>query len=152
MPTPLSLTSPAFPAGGVIPARHSCMGEDLSPPLAWSDVPHGTGAFALIVHDRDARGFVHWVVAGIPSDATGLPEGVPPSGTRAPLQGFNDFGRPGWSGPCPPSGSGDHHYVFTLFALTERPVVGARPSAAEVRASVEGRTLATAVLEGTFRR
>jgi hypothetical protein len=149
---PFTLTSPAFTDGGAIPARHSCMGADLSPPLEWSGAPEGTSAYALVVHDPDARDFVHWVVADIPAHAGGLPEGVPASGPGAPPQGLNDFGRPGWAGPCPPPGSGDHHYVFTLHALRRAPAAGAHPSAAEVRTAVVGLVLGTAVLEGTFRR
>ncbi len=152
MPAALSLTSPAFQPGGPIPPRHTCQGEDLSPPLRWTGVPAGVAEFALVVDDRDARGWVHWVVLGLPSDAMDLPEGVAPSGPGAPAQGRNGFGRLGWGGPCPPPGSGDHHYVFTLYALSTALDLGGAPSAAEVRHVAAGRTLATAVLEGTFRR
>ena len=152
MPTAFSLDSPAFAPGGPIPRRHTCQGEDLSPPLRWTDVPDGTAEFALVVDDRDARGWVHWVVVGLPADAVELAEGVPPSGPGAPLQGRNDFGRRGWGGPCPPPGSGDHHYVFTLYALSSPLGLTGDPLAAEVRSAAAGRTLGTAVLEGTFRR
>lgn len=152
MPASFSLTSPAFPSGGQIPRRHSCEGEDLSPPLSWSGAPDGAAGFALVVDDRDARGFVHWVVADLPASTTGLPEGVPSSGPGVPPQGRNDFGRVGWGGPCPPPGSGDHHYVFTLYALSSPLGLGGSPSASQVRAAAQGRVLAAAVLEGTFRR
>jgi len=152
MSTALSISSPAFPPGGPIPRRHTCQGEDLSPPLAWTGVPDGVAEFALVVDDRDARGWVHWVVVGLPADAVDLPEGVPPSGPGAPAQGRSDFGRRGWGGPCPPPGSGDHRYVFTLYAISAPLRFSDDPSAAEVRSAAAGRTLATAVLEGTFRR
>ena len=152
MPTAFSLDSPAFAPGGPIPRRHTCQGEDLSPPLRWTDVPDGTAEFALVVDDRDARGWVHWVVVGLPADAMELPEGVPASGPGAPRQGRNDFGRLGWGGPCPPPGSGDHHYVFTLYALSAPLGLRDAPTAAEVRSAAAGLTIATAVLEGTFRR
>jgi Raf kinase inhibitor-like YbhB/YbcL family protein len=147
MATDFSLESPAFVPGGPIPRRHTCEGDDVAPSLRWDAVPDGTRAFALIVDDRTARGFVHWVVADIPADSTELPEGF-----GAGTQGRNDFGRRGWGGPCPPPGSGDHHYVFSLLALSAPLGLGGSPSATEVRAAADGRTLGTATLEGTFRR
>lgn len=152
MPGSMTLTSTAFQSGGPIPDHHTCTGQDVSPPLAWSGVPEGVAAFALVVDDRDARGFIHWVVAELPGDASSLSEGVPSSGPGAPPQGRNDFGRVGWGGPCPPPGSGDHRYVFTLFAVSSPLGLSAGASAAQVRAAAEGRTIATAVLEGTYRR
>jgi Raf kinase inhibitor-like YbhB/YbcL family protein len=157
MATDFSLGSPAFPPGGSIPRRHTCEGEDVSPPLRWSGAPEGAGAFALIVEDRDARGFVHWVVADIPAGTSELAEGLKAgsiaAGTSAaPTDGRNDFGRQGWGGPCPPHGSGDHHYVFTLLALSSPLRLSGSPSAADVMAAASGRTLGSAVLEGTFGR
>jgi Raf kinase inhibitor-like YbhB/YbcL family protein len=156
MATDFSLGSPAFPPGGPIPRRHTCEGEDVSPPLRWGGAPEGSGAFALIVEDRDARGFVHWVVADIPAGTSELAEGVKAgsiaAGSPAPTEGRNDFGRQGWGGPCPPRGSGDHHYVFTLLALSSALRLGGSPSAAEVRAAASGRMLGSAVLEGSFGR
>jgi Raf kinase inhibitor-like YbhB/YbcL family protein len=156
MTTDFSLGSPAFPPGGSIPRRHTCEGEDVSPPLRWTGAPEGAGAFALIVEDRDARGFVHWAVADIPAGESELAEGVKAgsvaAGSAAPTEGRNDFGRQGWGGPCPPRGSGDHHYVFTLWALSSPLRLGSSPSAADVRAAASGRTLGSAILEGVFRR
>lgn len=151
MPT-LSLSSPAFAPGGPIPRRHSCQGEDLSPALRWTGAPDRVAAWALVVDDRDARGFVHWIVIDLSAGATELPEGVPPSGGGAPTQGRNDFRRTGWGGPCPPPGSGDHRYVFTLYALSAPLGLGAGSSAAQVGAAAASQTLATATLEGTYRR
>jgi Raf kinase inhibitor-like YbhB/YbcL family protein len=157
MATDFSLGSPAFPPGGPIPRRHTCEGEDVSPPLRWGGAPEGSGAFALIVEDRDARGFVHWVVADIGAGTSELAEGlkarsVEAGSSAAPTEGRNDFGRKGWGGPCPPPGSGDHHYVFTLLALSSELRLGGSPSAAEVRAAASGRMLGSAVLEGSFGR
>jgi Raf kinase inhibitor-like YbhB/YbcL family protein len=143
-----TLSSAAFVDGGQIPRRHSCDGPDLSPPLAWSGAPAGTVAFALLVEDPDARGFVHWVAAPIDGGATTLPEGVPAAGP--PVQGRNDFGRGGWGGPCPPSGT--HRYVFTLYALSKVPVLPSRPTAADVRRAIAATILAEARLVGTYRR
>ncbi len=107
-----ALTSPAFHAGGTIPARYTCTGADVSPPLAWTAPPRGTRSFSLTVVDLDAHGFVHWRASGIPSSARRLR-----AGQRPPVEGLNTFGRRGWSGPCPPAGSGTHRYLFTLRAL-----------------------------------
>ena len=146
--TTFTLNSPAFADGGSIPRRHACDGQDLSPPLAWSGAPAGTVAFALVVDDPDARGFVHWVVTAIAGDSSGLPEGVPAAGP--PAQGRNDFGRRGWGGPCPPSGT--HRYVFTLYALAQAPALPSLPTAVDLRRAIAGHVLGEARLTGTYRR
>ena len=143
------LTSPSFDEGGAIPIRHSCDGVDVSPALAWQGAPQGTVAFALIVDDPDARGFIHWVVFDISGGPGGsLPEGVAPTG--GPSQGRNDFGRTGYGGPCPPSGT--HHYRFTLWALKSRLGLNGTPSAAEVRTALTVKILAQTTLTGTYTR
>jgi Raf kinase inhibitor-like YbhB/YbcL family protein len=144
---PLTLASSAFANGGAIPARHTCSGADVSPPLAWSHVPQGTVAFALVVVDTDASGFAHWVVSDIPGELAGLA-----AGQRAGVAGRNGFGGVGYGGPCPPPGSGTHHYVFTLYALSHRLGLGGVPTVAQVRAAAAKATLATAHITGTFRR
>lgn len=106
----MRLTSDAFEDGGTIPRRHTCDGEDVSPPLAWEGAPDWTESLALVVHDPDApRGdWVHWVIYDIPGRFDGLPEHVGTSKRLDDLgqaaQGKNDFGRMGWGGPCPPPG------------------------------------------------
>lgn len=142
----LTLTSPAFADGAALPARHTCDGEDISPPLAWSGAPDGTVAYALIVDDPDARGFVHWSLAAIPADRTSLAEGQAGDG----IEGRNDFGRSGWGGPCPPSGS--HRYVFELFALAEPLDLESGFDADALRAAMEGRVIGSGRLTGTYRR
>ncbi len=143
--TTLSLTSTAFEEGAEIPSRFSCDGEDVSPPLAWSGAPDGTVAYALLVDDPDARGFVHWLVADIPGDASALPEGE-----TAGVEGSNDFGRVGYGGPCPPSGT--HGYSFTLVALSSTTGLGPGFSAGELRGAIADRTLGSATLNGTYAR
>lgn len=114
---PMRLTSPVLHDGAPVPARFTCDGADVSPPLAWRDVPAGTRSFALVIEDPDApRGtFRHWAIYDIPASAHGLPEGVKPDalGVR---QTKNDGGSVGYRGPCPPPGK-IHHYHFRLFAL-----------------------------------
>lgn len=111
----LRISSPAFDAHGRIPERHTGDSDDVSPPLEWSGPPQGTRAFAVVVHDPDAPlvdGFTHWVLYGIPGDATGLAEGEPGF-----VAGRNSFGNAGYNGPAPPPGHGPHHYYFWVYAL-----------------------------------
>ena len=98
-----------------IPARFTCDGPGPSPAIEWRDAPTGTKSFALIVDDPDAPRdtFTHWVLADIPASATGVAEGFKPGNLG--VSGLNDFGQPGYGGPCPPSGT--HRYVFKLYAL-----------------------------------
>ena len=140
----ISVTSPAFDEGGAIPTRYSCDGEDVSPPLAWQGAPDGTVAFALILDDPDAGGFVHWTVADIAASDGSAEEGESPG-----IDGQNGFGRAGYGGPCPPSGT--HRYVVTLYALSEPLSVEPGFSAADLRSAMEGRVLATGQLTGTYR-
>ena len=126
----MRLTSSAFEDAGVIPKKYTEDGENVSPPLAWTEVPEGVKEFALVVDDPDAPRedpWVHWLMYKIPGDATGLGEGVPrresvgnPAGA---LQGVNSFDRNnvGYRGPAPPPGHGTHHYHFKLYAL-DRPL------------------------------
>lgn len=146
-----TLTSTAFAAGGPIPRRHTCDGEDVSPDLNWSDAPDGTTALVLLVDDPDARGWVHWIVLDLAGSASGgLPQGISRS-PDAPVQGTNDFRRVGWGGPCPPSGT--HRYTFTLYALEAPLGLTGEPNGATVRqALTRANVLGTAVLEGTYRR
>jgi hypothetical protein len=100
--------SPAFTPGGPIPARFTCDGQGVSPPLEWTD---GAAEYAVVVVDLDAGGFTHWIITNIIAGRTGLPEGA--SGTPSFNEGTNSFGKQGWGGPCPPTGR-THRYQFTL--------------------------------------
>lgn len=110
----MRLWSDDFKEGGMIPRRFTCDGEDISPHLAWDDVPDGTASFAIIVDDPDAPmgTWVHWLVCDIPADVREIPRGTLPEGAR---QVRNDFGQPEYGGPCPPGGT--HRYFFRLYAL-----------------------------------
>jgi Raf kinase inhibitor-like YbhB/YbcL family protein len=107
----IALSSPAFGDGQSIPVKYTCSGENVSPPLQWSNVPAGTKSLTLTVNDPDAPGghFTHWQVTEIPPTTTGVAEGG-----HVGVEGENGFGNKGWGGPCPPSG--EHRYVFTLVA------------------------------------
>ncbi len=152
----MRLSSPAFPAGGRIPDRHTCEGADLSPPVSWSGAPPGTRSFVLVCEDRDAPAgtWYHWAVFDIPSDQTSLPEGLAKAEKVGRLrQAINDFRKPGWGGPCPPRGHGTHHYRFLLLALSVATLpLGARPGCREVLAAAEPQVIAGTELVGTYSR
>ena len=155
----MTLTSPSFPEGGAIPSRHSCDGEDSSPPLAWSGAPPGTRSFANIVDDPDApdpaapkRIWVHWVLYGLAASVSRLDEGASagalPDGAR---EGVNDGGKVGYGGPCPPIGR--HRYFHRLYALDAiLPDLGTNARRADLERAMEGHVLETAVLMGTYQR
>jgi Raf kinase inhibitor-like YbhB/YbcL family protein len=144
-----ALQSSAFEQGGPIPRRHSCEGENLSPPLSWSGVPGGTRSLALVVDDPDAPGgtFTHWLGWALDAGAEGLGEGE-----AAPVEGRNDFGTSGYRGPCPPPGHGRHRYSFRLYALDSDPDLRPGAGKGELERTLEGHTLAAAELIGTYER
>ena len=150
----LRLRSSAFPHEAEIPARFTCDGADVSPPLAWSGVPEGTRSLALVVDDPDAPSstpWVHWVVCDIPPEATELEEGA--SDVAIPLgarEGTNGWGDHGWRGPAPPKGR--HRYVFTLYALDKKLPAPRTPSKDDVEAAMRGHVLDRAILVGTYQR
>jgi hypothetical protein len=143
----MQLVSGAFDEGGPIPVAHTCDGDNVSPPLAWSEVPDGAAAFVLVVDDPDAGGFVHWLLTDIPGDSRELPEGA---GDAIGMPGHNDFGLTGWGGPCPPSG--EHRYVFALYALSEPIQIEADASAQTVREAIAHRLIGEARLTGVYGR
>ncbi len=152
----LSVSSPAFQDGQGIPAKYTCQGEDISPPLAWSELPTGTQSCALIMDDPDAPGglFTHWIVFNIPPDSHGLPEAVPVQArlSSGALQGNTDFGKSGYGGPCPwPPGS-LHRYQFTLYAIDRTLDLEAGASREQVLNAMQGHILAQAQLSGTYQR
>jgi Raf kinase inhibitor-like YbhB/YbcL family protein len=151
----LSVSSSVFEEGDMIPARYTCRGEDVSPPVAWSGVPAGTRSLVLIMDDPDAPVgvFSHWVIFNIAADSPGLPEAVPaqaqlPGGA---LQGRNDFGRVGYGGPCPPPGR-PHRYQFTVYALDSSLELEAGASKGQVLGAVQGHILAQGRLSGRYQR
>ena len=144
-----ALASDAFENAQAIPSRHSCEGEDVSPPLRWSNVPEGTRSLALVVDDPDAPGgvFTHWLAWGLDPGAEGLVEGE-----SAPREGQNDFGMSGYRGPCPPPGRGRHRYVFRLYALDAEPELTAGADKHELEQAIEGHVLTMAELVGSYER
>jgi Raf kinase inhibitor-like YbhB/YbcL family protein len=142
------LTSPAFPAGGMIPKRFTCDGADVSPPLRWNAPPRRTRSLALVFEDTTTKPpFTHWLAWGLAPRVRAL---VPAA--RLTLQGRNDFGRLGYGGPCPPSGA-KHRYVFRLYALRSPLKLAAGATARDLdRVLRPGNVVGRATLAGTYRR
>jgi Raf kinase inhibitor-like YbhB/YbcL family protein len=156
---PMQITSSAFPDGGKIPLPYvmpGAGGQNISVPLSWSGAPAGAQSFALAMVDPHpvANNWVHWLVVDLPKDSTSIPEGA--SGKKMPpgaQELKNSFGATGYGGPQPPRGSGDHPYVFTLYALSAPKVeVSKSAGIAAFKQALEGKILATATLTGYFGR
>lgn len=150
----IPLQSSAFTEGGVIPQPYTCDGADRSPALSWDSLPQDTQSLVLIADDPDApRGtFVHWVLYGLPPEIRQLPEALAPTaqGPHDSRQGKNGFGRLGYRGPCPPSGT--HRYFFKLYALDT--VVDLEPGASknQVILAIKDHILAKGELMGRYSR
>ena len=146
--TPFELTSMVFTEGASIPVRYSCDGEDISPPLAWSDPPAGTQSLALIMDDPDAPvgTWDHWVVFNLSADMRELPEAARVAATT----GKNSWGRNDYGGPCPPGGT--HRYFFKLYALDIPLSLDENANKGQVLSAMEGHILAEAALMGIFSR
>jgi len=145
----LKIISSAFPSDGSIPAKYTCDGADLSPPLEIGDVPAPAKSLALIVDDPDAPvgNWVHWVVWNIDPGIREVGEGkVPARG----IEGKNDWGRNSYGGPCPPSGT--HRYFFKLFALDTTLNLGHATTKKDLERAMEGHILARGQLIGLYKR
>ena len=154
----MKIVSPSFGQNGAIPSRHTCDGTNVSPPLEWTGVPAGTKSLALIVDDPDAPDpaapkmtWVHWVLCNIPPGVSGLKEGIAatelPEGT---LQGYNDWKRPGYGGPCPPAGR--HRYFFKLYALDTVLAHLDHPTKANLEKALRAHVIGQAELVGLYQR
>lgn len=149
-----TLQSEAISHEGEIPVQYTCDGEDSSPPLAWGEPPEGTEALALIMDDPDAPAgtWVHWVIFNIPAESRELAPAIsddpnPPTGG---IHGNNSWGRLGYGGPCPPSGT--HRYFFKLYALGSTLDLEPGVTKDQVLQAMSGQILAQAELMGTFGR
>lgn len=159
----MALTSTAWQDGGMIPAKHTQAGAEVSPPLAWSEVPDGVGSFVLITRDLDTAigdgtsDVLHWMLWNIPATTRSLPEGMPPlaelpDGTRQ----ISQTG-PYYRGPGAPASGPPHHYAFELYAVDgtiDVPAVGESPAdtRAAVLAAMAGRVRGKAAYVGLFKR
>jgi Raf kinase inhibitor-like YbhB/YbcL family protein len=153
----MQLKSPDIADGGPLSLEQvyaRCGGANISPALSWSGAPAGTRSFALTVIDTDVKpaDWSHWIVIGLPAATTSLARGI--SQLPAGAKGLpSDFGDKAYDGPCPPSGSGVHHYQFTVWALgTAAPSFGLSDSAADIAAKLSQVALDKATLTGTYKR
>ncbi|MFH1829263.1 MAG: YbhB/YbcL family Raf kinase inhibitor-like protein [Pseudomonadota bacterium] len=149
------LKSISFNEGASIPSKYTCDGENISPPLSWSGAPAGTKSFALISDDPDAPvmgAWVHWVAWNIPTGSTSFKEGMDKGATlsNGTKQGMSDFKKPGYGGPCPPSGT--HRYFFKLYALDTTLDLPATSTKKDLEAAMKGHILAQTQLMGTYSR
>ena len=147
--SPLTIASTAFPHNGTIPSVHTCDGADASPPLSIRNVPEGARSLALIVDDPDAPGktWVHWVAWNLKPDTAEIPSNAVPAGA---VQGKNDWGKPVYGGPCPPSGT--HRYFFKLYALDIPLPLKAGATKAQLEEAMKGHIVEKAERIGLYRR
>ena len=142
----MKITSSAFGHNASIPTRFTCQGEDINPPLTISGIPEGTKTMALIVDDPDApaKTWIHWVVFNIPPMAEIAQDNIP--GT----QGYNDFGRNDYGGPCPPSGT--HRYFFKIYALDTELSLKEGSTKQQLLMAMDGHLLGQAELIGLYKK
>ena len=144
----MKVTSSAFTEGGNIPSKFTCDGTDTSPPLKIEGVPPEAKALLLILDDPDAPSglFTHWLAWNIDPKKASIAEGKSPDG----IQGKNDFGKTGYGGPCPPSGS--HRYYFRVFAMDQQLSLRAGTRRKEVDSAMKGHVIAQGELMGRYAR
>ncbi|PWT97069.1 MAG: YbhB/YbcL family Raf kinase inhibitor-like protein [Terriglobia bacterium] len=160
LPPMIHITVSDFPDGGHIPAKYTCAAGQMSPSpaISWSGAPANTQSYVLIMHDPDpvlggsaTNDVLHWGIFDIPGDAKGLPEGVKggdqPDGTK---QINNIANNPGYLGPCPPAGHGDHHYTFEIYGLNAKLGLPASTSRADLMNAMNGKVIAKGVYIGMF--
>jgi len=152
----MHFSSTAFPAGGAIPAKYTCQGTNVSPPLDIGDVPAGTKSLAVIVDDPDAPDpaapqttWVHWVIYNLPPTKT-LAEGISAHDLAGSLDGQNDWKVTGYRGPCPPIGK--HRYFYKLYALDSVLPDLHKPTKAALEKAMKGHILAKAECMGVYKK
>lgn len=151
----LTLSSPAFQPNTSIPSHYTCDGDNISPPLEWSDIPEGAKALVLIMDDPDVPKtlrpdgmYDHWVLFNIPTSVVGLPENI--QNVPGARQGKNTSGKLGYTGPCPPDRQ--HRYFFKLYALDTTLNLPEGATKTEVEAAMKGHILEEAQLMGVYDR
>ncbi|MGC9771806.1 YbhB/YbcL family Raf kinase inhibitor-like protein [Fervidobacterium islandicum] len=152
------IVTSVFKNGDFIPNKYACEGQDINPELAISNIPDGAKTIAIICDDPDAPIgiFVHWVLWNYPvTDSTmKIPEGLQkveklPNGA---MQGYNDFGRIGYNGPCPPKGHGVHHYHFKVYAVNTFLELKGKVTKKDLEKALNGKIIAQAELIGLYER
>lgn len=148
----LEITSSSFEQGQNIPQKHTCIGNDVSPQIAWNGAPEGVESYAIIADDPDAPmgTWVHWVVYNIPADVNELQENFPKDEKldNGIMQGMSDFGKTEYGGPCPPGGT--HRYYFKVYAIDKKLDAEPGLSKKKLLKAMEGHILAEGQLMGKF--
>lgn len=151
----ISFSSPTFNSGADIPAEFTCDGDDVSPPLRWTDIPEGAKSLAIVMDDPDAPGsiFKHWSIYDIPAATRAIKQGQPsdPQLENTIKQGTNGFGTIGYGGPCPPSGE-EHEYTFFIYALTGHLELPPGASASDLTMALQGKVIGTGSFTGMYAR
>jgi len=156
---PMKIYSSAIPNKGRIPVKYvmkTIGGENLSPPLKWEGIPEETKSLVLVCVDIHpvARNWIHWIVINIPPEIQGFEEGASLKSIKSPaLELTNSYGFKGWGGPQPPPGTGEHPYVFKLFALKVPEIkLSAKPSYEEILKAVKPYVLYSAEFTAYYGR
>ncbi len=160
IPAPITITSPAYPDGGKIPAKYGCAAQGqsggVSPAISWSGAPANTAAYALIMHDPDVMfngaDVLHWAIFDIPGGTVSLPENLDkkpelPDGSK---QLNNIAGMPGYFNPCPPPPT-THHYIIEMYALNQKLDLPASTSRADLEKALGMHVIAKGVYVGTYK-
>ena len=148
----MKITSSAFSDGALIPIKYTCDGDDISPPLVWSDIPENTASFVLINDDPDAPvgTWDHWILFNLEGKTTELAENVDLSKLAGVQLGRNSWRRNDYGGPCPPYGT--HRYFFKLYALDIKLDLPSGSSKQDIEKAMAGHILAEAELLGRYKR
>lgn len=144
----MEIISPVFRGGSPIPIQYTCEGQNVNPPLTIFNKPKAAQSLVLVMHDPDAPNgdYLHWLVWDIPPGTESIAVNSVPVGA---IQGLNDNGKPGYSGPCPPAGSGMHRYIFDFYALDTTLDLPASSALADVIKAMKEHVLEHAALTGT---
>ena len=145
----MKIESPVFEGNKSIPSKYTCDGEDINPPLKFSQIPEDAKSLVLIVDDPDAPGgtWVHWTVWNIAPETEEIKE---EDALQGAVEGITDFKKPGYGGPCPPSGT--HRYFFKLYALDTSLALDSSAKKEDIEKAMEGHILAQAQLIGLYQR
>ncbi len=145
----MRITSTTFNNNEAIPAKYTCDGANVNPPLTFNSISTEAKSLILIIEDKDSspKDFTHWSIFNMNTFANGIDENFVPSEA---VEGANDFGDSGYGGPCPPSGT--HHYVFKLFALDTNLDLQRGAKKADILSKIEGHIIEEAELVGTYKK
>lgn len=149
MENTFTLNSPAFQNNSLIPSLYTCDGKNINPPLEINNLPKTAKSWALIVNDPDAPvgTWTHWTIWNIEPTVTQISENSSPANA---IQGITSFGKPGYGGPCPPSGT--HRYFFKAFALDQKIDLPTSSTADNLTQAIKDHIVAQTELIGLYNR